>query len=136
MFPILGQGISQTRGALSRFKATLKKPSQMIQATITRIDKQVKELENIATTIISIQQAFLALRDIGFYHIIIDPQEGGTAKFLENLSGASDRPPDSLKFSSGILIVAGTPEQKSEESIKSAHALLKSLLDGSDPFNV
>lgn len=127
LFPTLSTGIGLARGGLSSFKALLSRPAALIELTIKKIDEQIKKLEDINKTMIAIQAEILKLRDIGFYSLTIEPEEGGTQKFIDNLSNAPNPPPETLKFSAGLLIVAGSPDNKSKERIIDTHNLIKEL---------
>lgn len=129
LIPALGTVLRDIRGEVNSYRGLVTIANQGIQDTIDAIDKRVKKVENVANNIIAIQEQIANLKNIGLYALTLDPQKGGTAKFIERLQQAENSPPNSLKYSAGALFIGGTPTEKSGEGLKQAFDTLKAILN-------
>lgn len=130
LIPGLGSFVRDMRSKLNYYRGIVTTAANSIQPTIDAIEKRVKKAEDISNTIISIQEQFAALRNVGLYALYLDPQLGGTEKFKTRLESAVQKPPNTLKFCAGFMIVAGSPDSQSGEAVQLSYDTIKSLLGG------
>lgn len=128
LIPSVGNFVNEINSSLEEYKGMVKLASDSIQPTIDMIDKRVKKAENVATTVIKIQEQFNALRNAGLYSLELPPERGGTAHLKSRLQAAVNQPPSSLTFCAGFMMVAGSPDGMTSEAIAVSHNTLKSLL--------
>ena len=132
MFPSFGIFFTTLRKNLNALRGLTKGSQESIQETIDFIDKKVKKAEELAATILKIQKVFTGLSKTGLYTLYLAPKVGGTEGFKSRLQAATNMPPDTLKFSAGLLMVGGTPDIHSTEAIELAVTGLGKLLGLSD----
>jgi len=128
LIPVYGIFLKDLRTNLNALRGLTKSSQESIQETIDYIDDKVKEAEDFANTIIKIQKVFAGLSKAGIYSLYLAPEVGGTAGFKTRLQAATNMPPDTLKFSAGMLMVGGTPDIHSGEAMELAVKGLGKLL--------
>lgn len=128
LIPALGTFIRDMRSKLNYYRGIVTSAAESIQPTIDAIDKRAKKIEDIANTIITIQEQIAALRNIGIYILALDPQPGGTDNFKSRLESAEQVPSKTLKFCAGYMFVAGSPDVRNAEAIQVSYDTLKGLL--------
>lgn len=128
LIPQIGDFVKSTRGEINSLRGLIQTAQTGITRLIETLDERVQKIEDISNTIISIQNQIANLKNIGFYSLALDLQTGGTANFISRLQSAENKPPDTLKFSAGTLIVAGTPDDSDDTSIKTSYDTLAGIL--------
>jgi len=79
-----------------------------IKALIAYLDAKIKELEEINTALQKILALFtIGLGDAGLYVLNIPMSTGGNDYIKKQLQSATNKPPDTLEFTIGFLIVGG-----------------------------
>tara|TARA_B100002019_G_scaffold190928_1_gene165134 strand:+ start:2026 stop:3813 length:1788 start_codon:yes stop_codon:yes gene_type:complete len=87
--------------------------SLALKEMIAFLDSKIKELDELNKSLQEILKLFtIGLPDAGIYVLTIPPTVGGNNLIKDALKGASNRPPDSLDFSVGFLMMGGGPSMK------------------------
>ena len=85
------------------------------------LDSKIKELEEINKALQAILAIFTTgLPDTGVYTLTIPPAAGGNDYIKAELQGAEGRPPDSLDFTFGFMMVGGSASTKTLQTLLTA----------------
>ena len=77
------------------------------------LDDKIRELDELNTALQDILRLFtIGLPDAGIYVLTIPPKVGGNDLIKSALQSAANRPPDTLDFSVGFLMMGGGPSMK------------------------
>ena len=99
-------------GAINAFSNTIRSmagdSSSALTEMIEFLDKLIKKLEELNTVLQKILKIFTdGLPDGGVYVLKIDSTTGGNNAIKEALASAENRPPDSLDFAIGYMMLGG-----------------------------
>jgi len=95
--------------------------SEALEKIITFLDSKIKELEEMNAALQKILTLFTTgLPDAGVYTLVIPPAIGGNDYIKSELQGASNKPPDSLDFTFGFMMVGGGPSIKTLQTLLTA----------------
>ena len=100
--------------SIDALTATLRKMAddagKALQDIIDYLDSKIKELEEINKALQKILALFtIGLPAAGIYTLNIPVAVGGNDYIKEELQGATNRPPDSLDFTFGFMLMSGGP---------------------------
>ena len=80
---------------------------------IKYLDLKIKELDEINENLQAVLKLFTTgLPDAGVYVLTVPPTVGGNNLIKSALQSATNRPPDTLDFSVGFMMMAGGPSMK------------------------
>ena len=89
-----------------------------VEKMVKFLDSKIKELEEINTALQKILALFTTgLPDAGVYTLVIPVGAGGNDYIKQELQRAENRPPDSLDFTFGFMMVGGGPATKTLQSL-------------------
>ena len=89
-----------------------------VEKMVKFLDSKIAELEEINAALQKILALFTTgLPDAGVYTLVIPVGAGGNEYIKEQLQSAANRPPDSLDFTFGFMMVGGGPATKTLQSL-------------------
>lgn len=113
LMPPLGNALNIVSAFAQFLRNIAVAPNDSISQMIAFLDKKIDELDKINEQIQAVLSYFeIGLPAAGVYSITIPPETGGMTKFMETIEQAENRPPDSLTFSCGFVILGGAATTK------------------------
>lgn len=120
IIPQYGDALNLVRSYLDSLKGALKTAKDGTDALIDYLNRKIQQAEELSNALNSLIQLFqIGIPAGGLYAIYLPPQGGGLDNFAQRLQSAENRPPDDLKFSSGIILMNGGPDVKYIETFAS-----------------